>query len=763
IEDTLWPGVGGKPSTLNIGNGTDWINPNTGDDALGALAMGGFAGSIRTNIFSLNTATTVGSGVNDFVTVNGNLNPNSAVVLINPLSPLTAGNTYTLITYSGALNSFFGAPNVINSLRPSHYAFTVNQGGGVISLTVNSGPGVLKWNNSATTGLWDITNSLNWFDTSTSSITNFDQLDLVTFDDTYVSGPTNAVTIATTVNPGTITINTANIYTFSGAGKIAGTTTLEKDGTGSALLGTANTFSGDVTINAGTLILNNRSALGSSSSGTLTIANGATLDLAGSAVAANTASVGGRSVVVSGSGVNGNGAIVNNGPTNQYNSPVQNVTLTGDTTFGGSGQASLTTGNTPGRWDIRGAAAALNTSGNAYNLYKVGSNQVSLVGATIDPALADIDIKKGMLGFETTSTSMGNPTNTLTIENGGILEFYQTTNLWNKLFVVLDGGMIDNASQTNVIVGPITLSTNASGAPGNALFRIAGNEMDLNNVVSGPGNLVMTNSTGSLVLNTNNTYTGNTVIAGGTLVLSDNGSINNSTNIVLSGGSVDVSVRNTATLTLSATSGQALSGSGTLNGSLVSAAGTLVSPGTTSALGTLTVSNNVSLAGTTVLKLNAGSLTNDLLNVSGNLTIGGTLSLTNLTGSLAGGQSFKLFNAATYTTNYTAIVPATPGPNLAWDVSMLASNGTLAVVSTGPAPTPQITGISLNGTTLTISATNGSVGGQYTLLQSTNIALPLSQWTPVLTNNFDNNGDLNLSTNIVDPNNNHTFYILQAP
>ncbi len=66
-------------------------------------------------------------------------------------------------------------------------------------------------------------------------------------------------------------------------------------------------------------------------------------------------------------------------------------------------------------------------------------------------------------------------------------------------------------------------------------------------------------------------------------------------------------------------------------------------------------------------------------------------------------------------------------------------------------PIPHFTGISLSGTTLHLSATNGANGGQYVLLGTTNVALPLSQWTPILTNSFDGGGNLNLSTNILNP------------
>ena len=77
-----------------------------------------------------------------------------------------------------------------------------------------------------------------------------------------------------------------------------------------------------------------------------------------------------------------------------------------------------------------------------------------------------------------------------------------------------------------------------------------------------------------------------------------------------------------------------------------------------------------------------------------------------------------------------------------------------------PPSSPRITGISLNGTSLSISATNGTASGSWTLLQSTNVALPLSQWQTNCTGTFDGSG--NLSTNISNiATNLQEFYILK--
>jgi autotransporter-associated beta strand protein len=78
-------------------------------------------------------------------------------------------------------------------------------------------------------------------------------------------------------------------------------------------------------------------------------------------------------------------------------------------------------------------------------------------------------------------------------------------------------------------------------------------------------------------------------------------------------------------------------------------------------------------------------------------------------------------------------------------------------------PFPRITSIGVNGITLSLTAINGTADSQVTLLGSTNLAVPTSQWIPLLTNNFDGSGNLNLSTNIVNPAVHQEFYILRMP
>jgi Tfp pilus assembly protein PilX len=75
---------------------------------------------------------------------------------------------------------------------------------------------------------------------------------------------------------------------------------------------------------------------------------------------------------------------------------------------------------------------------------------------------------------------------------------------------------------------------------------------------------------------------------------------------------------------------------------------------------------------------------------------------------------------------------------------------------------PRITSIAVAGPTLTMTATNGPANGGFTLLGSADLKVPLAQWTPVLTNSFDGNGAMNLSTNVVGPSQPYQFYILRT-
>jgi hypothetical protein len=73
--------------------------------------------------------------------------------------------------------------------------------------------------------------------------------------------------------------------------------------------------------------------------------------------------------------------------------------------------------------------------------------------------------------------------------------------------------------------------------------------------------------------------------------------------------------------------------------------------------------------------------------------------------------------------------------------------------------TPPVFGnVSLANVKLVFSGTGGVANANFYLLASTN----LTDWVPILTNQFDGNGNFNL-TNSSDPNAPQNYYIIQIP
>jgi hypothetical protein len=136
------------------------------------------------------------------------------------------------------------------------------------------------------------------------------------------------------------------------------------------------------------------------------------------------------------------------------------------------------------------------------------------------------------------------------------------------------------------------------------------------------------------------------------------------------------------------------------------------------------------------------------------------LVVTNLAGSLTVTDSFQLFSATTYSGSFSSISPATPGPGLAWDLTGL-TNGTLRIVS-GVLPRPAITAIALTSGNVILSGTNGTVGGNYYVLISTNVALPATNWTRLATSTFDAFGNFSF-TNAVTSGVANEFFRIQLP
>ena len=174
--------------------------------------------------------------------------------------------------------------------------------------------------------------------------------------------------------------------------------------------------------------------------------------------------------------------------------------------------------------------------------------------------------------------------------------------------------------------------------------------------LNGTGEVIKTNS-GVLTLAGANSFNGTATVSGGRLQV----------NGVLCDSSVVVR---------SAT----LSGTGVITGPVRIEAGGILTPGP--GLGTLTVSNSLTLAENSTTSIQIDSFRQTTATVAGlsQIHYGGFLSVSDIsaTHALAAGQSFQVFSASTATGQFSAIQPS-PGPGLAW--AFYPANGTLAVVA----------------------------------------------------------------------------------
>lgn len=183
------------------------------------------------------------------------------------------------------------------------------------------------------------------------------------------------------------------------------------------------------------------------------------------------------------------------------------------------------------------------------------------------------------------------------------------------------------------------------------------------NNISGTGGFTL-NGTGAMRFTGSNTYTGPTIIRGGTLT-------------------VDGSLGMGAVSVLSAAK---LMGSGLIGGDVAILSGGIVAPGNT--IGTLTISNELTLAGSAVMELNRTNLpaNSDRIAALKNVIYGGILSITNIGEALQVGDRFKLFDSAAYNGTFANITyPA--GYTF---TNKLALDGTIQVL-TAPVTNPLLT------------------------------------------------------------------------
>ena len=559
--------------------------------------------------------------------------------------------------------------------------------------------------------------------------------------------------------------NTAGLLPGTGTGT-ANTTAV--NATGTVTLSGDNTFTGDINVSSGTLAvnLNNNSnnptsgALGNTSVARKIIVNsGGTLDFTlGNAMGSTLTTVGATLVINSGATVTDTandietlGPVQLNGGTltgtgGSY-AAFQMYDLEGMVTVGGSSPSTISGPSNASS----GYHLAAPTTFNVADVTGGAGSDLNVSGILVDQDGAGTVY--GHLGAPGSLAKTGAGTMTLsatnaytggTAINAGVLDVSapETAGVSGPLGrsgIITFGGGTLQYSPTNQFdySGRFSTATNQfisiDTAGQNVTFATA--------LTSGGGTLTKLGN-GTLTLTGTNTYTGGTMIGGGTLMAGNSGG--SATGM----GSVTVQY------------GGTLGGAGSVGGAVTVNSGGTLAPGTP--LGVLIISNNLTLAdgSQTQVQVQHSPLTNDAVKISGILTEGGTLVVTNSgVAAFAAGDSFKLFSAVGgYAGEFSSVSLPALNPGLYWNTARLAVDGSLTVVSSNP---PATTGVNFSGGNLVWHGTGGTPNWNYYILSSTNLTLPLAQWTVAATNQFDAGGNFNC-TNAANTSAPQQFYIIEV-
>ena len=423
----------------------------------------------------------------------------------------------------------------------------------------------------------------------------------------------------------------ANMVTYASA--IAGSGgNLTKLGAGTLSLAANNTFSGAITIAAGTLQIASSGRLGG---GTFSgnISNASTFDYAG---------MGNQTLsgVMSGSGgvsVSG-GGLLNLTGNNTYSGATTlssgalringNSTLSSNTTISVSSGATLQlAGNTTISNTITLTGNGSNGSGALRNIS--GSNRVlpniSLLGDTTLQADAGV--------FSTTNALNGNNTN-LTLIGGGFFQI-NAANLGTGSLTINMTGAGEKVAQVGI--------TNANSWTGDTIIQGGEFRLARANVIPTASNVVIFG--GTLNIQTFLQTSANVTLDSGNIT-GTTGALTATNGFVLQNGSVSAILAGSSSVTKSGVGTVTLSGNNTYTGGTALNAGTLVI-GNTNALG------SSSLAQSTIASLlkidTTGTITNNLsvynVQASQNATLSGAITVNNASWEVDAGDTLTVSGA----------------------------------------------------------------------------------------------------------------------
>ncbi len=735
------------PQTLVAGH----TNNTSAPDINGSLSLNGGAASVTLNVSTIGIAATLAingnftpgaaiinmdmntnaAGVSDLITVAGNLDLSQGAATVNLRAfhgPVQVNVPYTLIAYNGTLTGSAAGLNVIapnglytasvSTATPNLITVTfVPSGGSIVNLV---------WQGNVS-GDWDTTTA-NWLNGGSSA--NFSAGNNAVFNN---SASQTAVNLVGQLVVNNLTVsNNVNNYTFaSSSGGGLTDAFLLKQGSGSLLISSANSFSEGTIISAGTVQAGSATAfgtggvtLGDANTGT----NVTTLGFSGGVSAVNpvTTAAGSTGTAVianmsSSTSVTYNGPIVlQRGITfSNANSALNTfmiqggITGTGDVTVLGGGGVKLQTG-------------ACSFTGNIYVLPGTSGTTLCNVNATL-AANTSINLAAG-----TQLGDVNSPTFNALIGAGNVIA--------GPGAAYIPSLSLGNGNGSGTFSGIIT--TNSGGWTPSVIKNGTGTEIftgDFTGASSGfytntgatsinAGTLAINNPTGTGL----NPF-GVSVAAAGTLA--GNGSIYEGTNGVSINGKLSVGNAGDTTgksfTVTNTTAALRFNASSTLLVDLFSGVGAGDNTGNAAAADVLQAQTQVIITNATLTVSNLNNLTA--------WTIGDRWKIANWSSTVTG-----VF------TNYN--LPALPS-TLAWDTSALYTSGVIGIMaSSNPTAPANITSVTISGGNVILTGTNlnGGTSFHYLVLTTTNLATALTNWTVLSTNSFNANGSFSY-TNVIDP------------
>ncbi|ACB76811.1 beta strand repeat-containing protein [Opitutus terrae] len=651
---------------------------------------------------------------------------------------LTAGKTVGYMTFNDD-NRY--------TISGSTVTMDVNSGSAQINVS-NSGGGTIASTLALSDALQIAQNSSSQFIISGNITGTARNLTVGGSGDTLISG-----NIATTT--GTLTKNNAGTLTLSGTNTFTGATTVNAGvlaissetnlGNNPAALSAAQ-----LTLNGGTLrTITNAVTLDDANRGVTIGASGGTFDtvsnltIGGTGAATNVLAINGTltktgsgTLTFAGTGANtGNGAVnvdagtlaitksanvsalgdtaavtIGSGATLQFNGTSTYTAETigslaggGTVTNASAGAFALTAGGAGTSTTFSGA---LQNTGGALSLTKTGAGTLTLTDtAGASNFTGATTVNAGALNIRA-GTALGSTTGGTTVASGAALELQGGISVGTEALSLTGTGVgangaLRNISGNNSFAGAITLGgateiqsdsgtltlSGGIGGAQNLTLAGVGNTTVSGAITTGAGTLTKADS-GYAVLSGVNTFTGATSITGGTLEIRSNAALGTTA------GATTVSAGGTLALSSGISTAEGL----TINGVGSSSAGAL-----RSLSGNNTVSGTVALGSSSLVGVDADTLTvSGVVSGGGSLTkVGaGTLAL-NATNTYTGGTAINAGIVQIAADRGLGALPGTATPG-----NVTLNGGTLATTFTGALTTNR--GVALGAAGGTISPSAGT-------------------------------------------------------